>query len=69
MQFHRGGLGDEVVGHLVIGKPPERIPEEHGAGLETTANFIHPDVVKGHPFRFIRPEMAWFDVFPKIIRS
>ena len=53
MEFHGCGLGDQVICHLVICEPVHRIPEENSTGFETSANFIHPDVVKGHPSRFV----------------
>lgn len=62
---HGGGLGCQVVDHLIICKPYSKryrvncdfdvertiqgIPGEHGACLEATANLLHPFVVESHP--------------------
>ena len=69
VQFHGRGLRDQVVGHLVVGEPPQRVPEEDGAGFEAAAHFVDPDVVEGHPVRLVGSEVAWFDVFPEVICS
>ena len=53
VEFHGCGLRDEIVGHLVVGEPPDRVPEEDGAGFEASADFIDPDVVESHPAGFV----------------
>ena len=67
VEFHGCGLGDHVGGHLIIGKPPDWVPEEDSAGFEAPSNFIDPDVVESHPNRFVWPQFAWLDIFPKVI--
>lgn len=67
VEFHGCGLGDEVVGHLVVGEPPDRVPQKDGASFETPTDFVNPDVVKGHPHRLVWPDFAWLHGFPEII--
>lgn len=46
---HGGGLSGQVAGHLVVGKEEDGQEEEDLAGHETTANFVDPGVIVGHP--------------------
>ena len=41
-QLHGSSLRDQVVVELVIAEPVKRVPHEHSAGLEATANFVNP---------------------------
>jgi hypothetical protein len=50
-EFHGIGLRNEIVGHLVVGEPVERVPQEHFACEDTALYFVDPGVVEGHPGR------------------
>ena len=67
VEFHGCGLRDQVIGHLIVGEPPHRVPEKDSAGFETSTNFIDPDIIKSHPSRFVRPQFARLDIFPEVI--
>lgn len=47
-------MGGQVVVELVVGDPVQRIPAKDGACSKSTANFINPLVVEGHPGRTAR---------------
>ena len=65
VEFHDGGLGDKIVVDLVVAEPPEREPNEDGAGVETTTDFIDPGVVECHPAWAVRPgDVGGFGGFP-----
>lgn len=46
---HGSSLRSQVVVQLVVGEPPEGVPQEHGAGLEATLDFIDPLIVESDP--------------------
>lgn len=45
----------------------ERIPQEHLASLQSTANFVHPRIVKSHPLGLVGTQSAGFDVVPLLM--
>ena len=49
MQLHRGSLRNQIVGHLIVGQPPNWVPQKDGARFQTSSDFVDPDIVKGHP--------------------
>lgn len=51
VEDHGGGLGGQVTGHLVVGQVEDGEVEEDLAGHETTADFVNPGVIVGHPRR------------------
>lgn len=51
VKLHGGGLGGQVTGHLVVGEEEDGQEEEDLAGHETSADFINPGVIVGHPSR------------------
>ena len=67
MEFHGCGLGDEIIGHLVVGEPPDRVPEEDSAGFEAPTDFVDPDVIKSHPRGLPVAQSARLHGFPEII--
>jgi hypothetical protein len=63
-------LGDEVIGHLVVGEPVERVPEKDLAGNDTTANLVDPGVVESHPGRgrlAVGTESTGLDTLPETL--
>ena len=67
VEFHGCSLGYQVIGHLVVREPVYGIPEEDGAGFETSTDFIDPDIIKGHPDRLVWPKFAWFHRLPEVV--
>jgi len=66
-KVHGGRLGCQITGHLVVGKPIEREPEEDLACQETTTNFVNPFIVKSHPrWTISRGDVAWLDLVPEL---
>lgn len=49
VELEGGGLGGQVSGHLVVGEEEDGEEEEDLAGHETTADFVDPGVIVGHP--------------------
>lgn len=45
----------------------KRIPQEHLASLQSTANLVHPRIIKGHPLGLVRTQSAWLDVVPLLV--
>ncbi|CAG9978285.1 unnamed protein product [Clonostachys byssicola] len=51
VELHGAGLDGQVTGHLVVGEEEDGQEEEDLAGHETTADFVDPGVIVGHPGR------------------
>ncbi|CAH0027857.1 unnamed protein product [Clonostachys rhizophaga] len=51
VELHGAGLNGQVTGHLVVGEEEDGQEEEDLAGHETTADFVDPGVIVGHPGR------------------
>lgn len=69
-QVHGVGLRDEVVGHLVVRQPVERVPEEDLAGNDTALDLVDPGVVKGHPGGdnfAASTDLAGLDALPEVL--
>jgi hypothetical protein len=47
----------------------KRVPKEHLACQQSTANFIHPLVVKVHPGWLAGAEMAGLHIDPEVTRT
>ena len=59
-------LRGQVVVYLVVADPVKWVPEEDGASHETSANFINPGIIEGHPLGTGSSwNVAWLDIFPK----
>jgi len=64
---HCSGLRREVVVHLVVAQPVKRNPGEARARAQATSNLVNPSVVKLHPGRLVRTEVARLDVLPETL--
>jgi hypothetical protein len=67
LMLHCVRLRGQVVVYLVVADPVKWVPEEDGASHETSANFINPGIIEGHPLgtgssRYV----AWLDIFPEL---
>ena len=65
------GLRGQVAGHLVVGEPVDRVPEEDSASFQTAADFFDPFIVDAvHPgWALVEGDVGGFGVFPEGIRA
>lgn len=66
VQLHGGSLRGQVVRHLVVRQPVQRVEGEDLAGLEATADLVNPRIVEGHPYGLGVSEVAGFDALPEV---
>jgi len=64
-ELHGGGLGGQVVGHLTVGKPVQRVPEENLTGDQTSTDFINPGIIESHPCWLVGTKVRWLGDIPE----
>jgi hypothetical protein len=68
VEFHGGGLGDEIAVDLVVCEPEQGIEKEDKAGFAASSNLVNPGIIKGHELGLVG-KMRWLDIFPEVGRS
>jgi len=53
--------------HLWVSHTVQWEPAEDAASLESTPNFIHPVVVKGHPGRPLPFDITGLNILPEVV--
>lgn len=53
-------------GHSQFTHPVKRVEQENAASKKTSADFVNPGVVEGHPGRLVGAEMAGLDTPPEL---
>ena len=66
VEFHRAGLRDQIVCHLVVHEPVHGQEDEDTARRETAADLVDPRVVEGHEFGFVQ-DTGWLGRFPQLV--